>query len=799
MTDGLRALSRAEGIEAYAPTLRDRFRQFLTPFTGYESARDIAGTGEDFGVADLSPAGMLFAAQEGSRTVGRGLRSGDPLTTGLGAAEVFLSGVPIPGARVARRAASDGVDALAEFARTREAMFAAPRDADLETLMRLSSSAAEARDRAVSELMGEVSSSGGVRLVQPETGRRVAVSPGLSGDEVGRFRLTFVDEAGDPTNHVVYNTPEEALGDALRQGYVQPSGSRTAVPEQVLDPLPAPRTSSEQVSDEVARLLREGRSDEVSDAMLSVADDRRLTELYRRGEVGMDLPMDEASRMARARELRFTESEFVGTMEPNIRQLDPRMARGERRFSGSYSSDNPYLASSYADPNLGSVYPLLTRGMPEDAIRFDAQGGLWNRLSGTDSLDVGGREVGPMSIPLVGMGETPMRGDFTTNQVGRMAFMEGRSGAEFQNVVDRGPFAPNDPTDPAVRRTFQQQGAEPSTVRARQDTRGVRSRFARFDPRLQDLRNLMAGGAGLAVGLSMGEEVEDGPAVRNYRDGGPVMMRSSMPAQLEGGIGNLIPKARDMYDGPRGVGAFAQYMRRGGEASRFDPQLESVRERVRQQSGVDPVQIAAEEGLDPGLFLRMIRQESGGRATARSPKDAFGFTQLMPATARELGVDRNDPVDNLRGGARYLRQQLDTFGEVPLALAAYNAGPGAVRRHGGIPPFRETQNYVASILGGGFEGSGSVPRTLDSSPRPEPRPEFIEQRFAAEQGAPMGPDPLMAFGQQLAAPPPPPMFPGEMPQMAPAAQMPQQGVLPPVRPQPRPQRFADPLGINTRA
>jgi soluble lytic murein transglycosylase-like protein len=72
--------------------------------------------------------------------------------------------------------------------------------------------------------------------------------------------------------------------------------------------------------------------------------------------------------------------------------------------------------------------------------------------------------------------------------------------------------------------------------------------------------------------------------------------------------------------------------------------------------------------------------------------------QLMPATAAELGVDPHDLADNLRGGALYLRRQLDRFGSVPLALAAYNAGPGAVIRHRGIPPYRETRSYVANIL-----------------------------------------------------------------------------------------------------
>lgn len=103
-------------------------------------------------------------------------------------------------------------------------------------------------------------------------------------------------------------------------------------------------------------------------------------------------------------------------------------------------------------------------------------------------------------------------------------------------------------------------------------------------------------------------------------------------------------------------------------------------------------------GLDPGLLQAVAWQESRGRMSAVSRKGALGIMQLMPGTAAELGVVPTDPTDNVRGGAMYLRRQLDRFGSVSLALAAYNAGPGAVIRYGGIPPFRETRDYVARIM-----------------------------------------------------------------------------------------------------
>jgi soluble lytic murein transglycosylase-like protein len=111
---------------------------------------------------------------------------------------------------------------------------------------------------------------------------------------------------------------------------------------------------------------------------------------------------------------------------------------------------------------------------------------------------------------------------------------------------------------------------------------------------------------------------------------------------------------------------------------------------------------AARYGIDPGLLRGLVRQESGFDPRAHSAAGAMGLTQLMPATAASLGVsDPYDPAQSLDGGARYLRQMLDRFGNDPAkALAAYNAGPGAVARFGGVPPYAETQNYVRNILGG---------------------------------------------------------------------------------------------------
>jgi len=110
-------------------------------------------------------------------------------------------------------------------------------------------------------------------------------------------------------------------------------------------------------------------------------------------------------------------------------------------------------------------------------------------------------------------------------------------------------------------------------------------------------------------------------------------------------------------------------------------------------------ELAARYDLSPALIEAVVWQESRWHAAARSPVGARGLAQLMPDTAQDLGVDADDPMANLEGGARYLRAQLDRFGgDVEKALAAYNAGPMRVSRAGGVPDIPETRQYVAAIM-----------------------------------------------------------------------------------------------------
>ena len=139
--------------------------------------------------------------------------------------------------------------------------------------------------------------------------------------------------------------------------------------------------------------------------------------------------------------------------------------------------------------------------------------------------------------------------------------------------------------------------------------------------------------------------------------------------------------------------------------------------------------IACEYGIPVGLFDAMIIRESRYQPNIYSPKNAFGLTQLMPATAASLGVNRYSVEGNLRGGAKYLREQLDRFGHYHLALAAYNAGPGRVR-NGRVPQITETQAYVENVLLNWSRLSGAGRQATVVTSTMDTRPQVVGRRAA---------------------------------------------------------------------
>lgn len=200
----------------------------------------------------------------------------------------------------------------------------------------------------------------------------------------------------------------------------------------------------------------------------------------------------------------------------------------------------------------------------------------------------------------------------------------------------------------------------------------------------------------------------------------------SFSAALAGaGVGQAIGSAAPPAAAPPGAGAIPDATNVAGGALGGTP------------SPYDSLILAAAQryGIDPALLKGLIRAESNFDPNAGSPAGAVGLAQLMPGTAAALGVtDRLDPAQSVDGGARYLRQQLDAFGgDVTKALAAYNAGPGAVQRYNGVPPYAETQAYVqkvqqyaseyraapaAATLPASAPGGAPAVSTLPTSPAP---------------------------------------------------------------------------------
>lgn len=185
------------------------------------------------------------------------------------------------------------------------------------------------------------------------------------------------------------------------------------------------------------------------------------------------------------------------------------------------------------------------------------------------------------------------------------------------------------------------------------------------------------------------------PATTNTDFASALQAATTADDSAASGASNVAGYPGLTYDAANGAGA-------GGEAGNYEPLIE---------------QAAARNGVDPAVLHGLIEQESGFDPSATSSAGASGLTQLMPGTASSLGVANPlNPAESIEGGARYLGQLMTQFGgNTEDALAAYNAGPGAVEQYGGIPPYAETQSYVSKVLGNAEAYRQSHPTTAAAS------------------------------------------------------------------------------------
>ena len=446
-------------------------------------------------------------------------------------------------------------------------------------------------------------------------------------------------------------------------------------------------TETEKLADEIAADLRAGNTDLVTDDRLDELDflgEVRLRQHYIEGNVGVDadgipITLDNAEREARMLAQGYERVGVHGTMptQEGVSVDDIRVMRPSnygKSGRGVYLDVEP-TGMNFGDGEIvnpsGTPYPTANRfaGYNPDPRSIDRGKGAADRIP-----------EGSQMYPLVQRGPFAKSSDYTAARRELLQQNPDLDTVELdrlanQSLIEKG-FTGIDSTHYGEITSF--------------EGGNLRSPTAIFDPRLTNLKN---------IGMA---------------DGGAVM----------NGIGTLNETARNMFRGPRGIGAYQQYAM-GGEAfgpppmRGPDPQgiarlaeggeideiaarrastedLDNLAQMIRSNYGFDPVAVALEQGVDPELALRVMYEESKGNQSAGSEKGARGLMQLMPGTAEELGVDINNALDNYTGGLKYLKQMTNKFG-LEVGLAAYNAGPGNVEEYQGIPPFKETQNYIRII------------------------------------------------------------------------------------------------------
>ena len=316
----------------------------------------------------------------------------------------------------------------------------------------------------------------------------------LGGDRMRLYETPLYEYGDDGVSRYPFGIEQNEIvtGEAIAPRYTLTGDELVEFMQRRgdLPPPSSPANPAEQMAKDILDLRAAGRAGDVTEEMMAQADPQYMF-------ANTPLPMDEASRMARALE-QGRRDEFHGTTTgSDMVAPDAFRGSGTRQGIGFVTSDNPYVASSYADPSFGSVFPMLNTPLPSSAPRIDVGGNVWSDISVDAPVTLGDRVVTARDLS---MEPADVGGVLSTNQLSRGASFD-YPGIEFTNIMDRSIHAPRPRTDDGmeIMREFQRLASDPSNVTMRQDTRGMRSRFARFDPEFRHLRNLSAGVGGLGL------------------------------------------------------------------------------------------------------------------------------------------------------------------------------------------------------------------------------------------------------------------------------------------------------------
>lgn len=256
--------------------------------------------------------------------------------------------------------------------------------------------------------------------------------------------------------------------------------------------------------DQILNMLKSGRADDITDSMLDMRDPVKNTQLNQYLFENYDLPMDEASRMARAREMGFdVDNVFYHGTDADFLSASADMGAVDRYKTGFYSSDNPNIAETYAPRDGGKIIPVLTRNDPDMII--DAKGSNWNQLEfdlPAYSSQMGDEDLYSYFFNM--FADNDMQ-PLNTNAIARERRFEGDSSVMFENLVDRGGVYPYGDTSLAN---------VPSNIRTDFYPSSLRSKFARFDPRLRNNENLLAANASPISGILAQSGVSENQAQR---------------------------------------------------------------------------------------------------------------------------------------------------------------------------------------------------------------------------------------------------------------------------------------------